>query len=159
MNPTVEKLCRRLADAPADMQDSLGDCAELLRNWLFFGGKLGQASIVECRTFGGELPVVGSEEAQALVNGIAGFIRNNPTHRDLGTAIFCLKHAPDHPELKPLLQDVLRQVTRKDGDVLYQTMIALQAQREHMFPGQSSSIDEFEKNCELAERYLKTVNE
>jgi hypothetical protein len=153
MNSIVAGLCNRLLNPGPELRDTLGDCGELLRNWCFFEGKPGSASIVECQTFEGELPVIGSEDAKQLVTCLATFIRSNPLHADVASAVWCLKYAPD-PELKPLLREVLRRAIRRDAITLYQAIIALRGLGEPLLP-LNSSIDDLEGNSRMAELYLE----
>ena len=59
------------------------------------------------------------------------------------------------PAIKPLLVEVLRDSLTRDSNVLYQTMIALEAVGEHIFGDVlSTSCDDIEQNQRRARQYL-----
>ena len=99
--------------------------------------------------------MVGDEDANELLRCLATFIRNNPMHADIASAVCCLKYSSD-PELKSLLREVLRRVIRTDAITLYQTIIALRDLGESLLP-LNSSINDLEGNSRMAELYLARV--
>ena len=99
--------------------------------------------------------MVGDEDAKELVTCLATFIRTNPLHADIASAVWCLKYSRD-PELKPLLREVLRRAIRRDAITLYQAIVALRGLGEPLLP-LKSSIDDLEGNSQMAELYLERV--
>jgi hypothetical protein len=121
MHPFTERLALRIEDPRSEtITDSLGDAGEIMRMWRFFDGDPGGSAVVGPFSEQTEFPWVQADDIERLKQALVVFVRGNPHHPQLCSAIFGLYYLAA-PDTKSLLIEVLRDSLGRDSGALYQT--------------------------------------
>jgi len=117
------------------------------------GNDLGQeelSSIQEC----GLADIDPENVAESIRNYISD--KSSPSPSYLGLAVFALGKQCNIRN-KALFVELLKELLEKRSVEIYQAMVALSNLNERILEGSSSAID-IERNCLLAEKYLRQVD-
>jgi hypothetical protein len=157
MHAFTERLAQRIENPEHEaFSESLGDAAEIMRMWRFFGGDPGSSAVVGPFSEQTEFPWVQADDVERLKQALVAFVRCHPHHPQLCSAIFGLYYLAA-PDTKRLFIEVLRDCLGRDSDALYQTLVALQDLGEDVFgPVASTSAHDVEQNERIAREYLSS---
>ena len=130
-----------------------------MRMWRFFDGDPGGSAVVGPFSEQTEFPWVQADDIERLKQALVAFVRGNPRHPQLCSAIFGFYYLAA-PDTKSLLIEVLRDSLGRDSGALYQTILALEALGDDLYgPQSSSSFIEVERNERVAREYLSSLSE
>src|SRR5882672_598352 len=108
MHAFTERLAQRIENLqPETIADSLGDAAEIMRMWRFFGGDPSGSAVVGPFSEQTQFPWVQADDVDRLKQALVAFVRCHPHHPQLCSAIFGLYYLAA-PDTKSLLIEVLR---------------------------------------------------
>lgn len=158
MHAFTERLARRIEQAEsATIAASLGDAAEIMRIWRFFGGDPARSAVVGPFSEDAEYPLVQADDIDRLKLALISFVRRHLHHPQLCSAIFAVYYLAA-PDTKGLLIEVLRDCLGRDSHALYQTMLALEELGENLYGARGSrSSSDVELNERLARDYLASL--
>jgi hypothetical protein len=155
MNAFTQRLAERIEQPQHEtIADSLADAAEIMRMWRFFGGDPSGSAVVGPFSERTDYPWVRADDVERLKQALINFVRRNPRHPQLCSAVFGLYYLAA-ADTKGLLIEVLRDCIGRDSGALYQTILALEALGDNIYgPRSSTSYDEVERNERVAREYL-----
>ena len=155
MHAFTQRLTEHIEQAKQDtIADSLADATEIMRMWRFFSGNPKGSAVVGPFSEQGEYPWVKADDVEQLKKALIIFVRSNPHHQQLCSAVHALYYLAA-PDTKNLLVEILRDCIGRDSNSLYQTILALEALGDKLYqPRESSGYNEVERNEKVAREYL-----